>query len=416
MSRYRLHPARSLTLLAMLIILAGIAIPVEAQSADPATLASISAKQYLVVDSETGEVFAQHDATTRHGIASLTKVFTAIVALEHAPLDFQITAIDSDVFDSSSTLMTGFAPGNTYTVEDLIEGMLLESGNDAATALARGVGAQDGDTPQESIDRFVGWMNDTVQRLGLKDTHFVNPHGLSNKKHYSTPADVGTFMMYAVRNPDFLRLITNRTYTDSLGIEHTSVNRGPEFITSYIGGKTGYDDDTGWCLIELGKQDGVILISVTFDAVAPDIWYEDHQILLSYGFASRADRLAAGSPITNDVLTFVGQTSTDTATVPTTAAAPTDIPTAALSTAGPVSQPGSGPAPVLITGTPTVAPPNTGSGSSGNATRWLPALVILLLVVGLIGFRIIRASESKPDPDPSNKPVEQTETDDSSTD
>ena len=93
-----------------------------------------------MIDDQTGEIYAQKDADVRGGIASLTKVFTAIVALEHGSLDMQITANESDEFDSTSTRMTGFAPGTTYTVRDLLYGMILESGNDAAHALARGIG------------------------------------------------------------------------------------------------------------------------------------------------------------------------------------------------------------------------------------------------------------------------------------
>jgi D-alanyl-D-alanine carboxypeptidase len=393
----REHIVRFLSAFVVVAILAGIAPAVSAQTADPSTLDSITAKQYLVADTATGEVFTERDGGVRHGIASLTKVFTALVALERAPLNQQIIATDDDVFDSTSTLMTGFAPGNTYTVQDLIEGMLLESGNDAAHALARGIGFKEGDSSQDSVDRFVGWMNDKAVELGLQNTHFVNPHGLSDKDHYSTPRDIAVWMMYAVQNPDFLRLITTRQYTDSLGIEHISVNRGPEFISTYIGGKTGYDDSTGWCLIELGQQGDTILVSVTLDAVAPIDWYVDHQILLTYGFAALADRLAAGKPIGTNVIGFRA------------AAQPTEIPGEVAQEASPEpqapsEQTGGAIGPVKVSGTP-VSGPSVGTGDTGgNDRNWWPAALVLLVVLGLIGLRVLRMRPSS-NPDEPTPPT-----------
>ncbi|HRA48747.1 MAG TPA: serine hydrolase [Thermomicrobiales bacterium] len=385
---------RFLTGLTLLAILAGFALPVGAQSSDPAVLQSVSARQYIVVDSATGEVLAELDPTKRTGIASLTKVFTAIVALERAPLSMTITAIDSDEFDASSTRMTGFAAGNTYTVQDLIYGMLLESGNDAAEALARGIGFQEGDTPEQSVARFVGWMNDKVAELGLQNTHFVNPHGLSNKDHYSTPWDIAAWMMYAVQNQDFMTIITARTYTDSIGVGHTNVNRGPEFISSYIGGKTGYDDSTGWCLIELGKKNDVLLISVTIDGVAPATWYQDHQTLLEYSFARRAERIAAAQPISGDVVRFTVAQAEEPTAVPD-AVAPTAVPTTAVGQGpGPVG-------PVKIEGSPVV-PPGTGAGTGGlnsGRTIW-PALAVLLLLVVVIALRLLRPVRTPQDEHP----------------
>ena len=224
---FRIPRLASICVAIVALILAIPAVLVHAQSPDPASLDQISSKRYIVIDDQTGEIYAQKDAEVRGGIASLTKVFTAIVALEHGSLDMQISANESDEFDSTSTRMTGFAPGTTYTVRDLLYGMILESGNDAAHALARGVGAQPGDSDEDSVNRFVGWMNDKVMELGLKDTHFVNPHGLSDPDHYSTPRDIATFMMYAVHNGDFMAIITARDYTTTTGATITSVNRGP---------------------------------------------------------------------------------------------------------------------------------------------------------------------------------------------
>jgi D-alanyl-D-alanine carboxypeptidase (penicillin-binding protein 5/6) len=356
----------------LVVILAASAVPVRGQTADPSVLDQISSKRYIVIDDQTGEVFAEKDADVRGGMASVTKVFTAIVALEHAPLDMQITANESDMFDSTSTRMTGLAPGVTFTVRDLLYGMMLESGNDAAHALARGVAQQPGDTDDEAVNRFVGWMNDKVAELGLKDTHFVNPHGLSDPDHYSTPRDIATFMMYAVQNGDFMAIITKRTYTTTAGATITSVNRGPEFIPDYIGGKTGYDEATGYCLVEIGKRGDTELVSVTIDGVAPDVWYQDHAILEQYAFAAHADRVAAGEPIGDNVLAFAQQT---------TAESPQDV--AQIQSTPRAASNETGPRPVLVTGTP--APVASSRPSGGSAfDNWAIGGIVALIVAGAL--------------------------------
>jgi serine-type D-Ala-D-Ala carboxypeptidase (penicillin-binding protein 5/6) len=358
-------------------------------------LDQISSKRYIVIDDQTGEIYAQKDADVRGGIASLTKVFTAIVALERAPLDMQITANESDAFDSTSTRMTGFAPGTTYTVRDLLYGMILESGNDAAHALARGIGAQPGDSDEDSVNRFVGWMNDKVTELGLKDTHFVNPHGLSDPDHYSTPRDLATFMMYAVQNADFMAIITARDYTTTTGATITSVNRGPEFIPDYIGGKTGYDDATGYCLIEIGQRGDAQIVSVTIDGVAPEVWYEDHAVLQQYGFAARSERIAANQPI-GDVLAYVGQPGSEPAHADVQAEQPA---TPASNVFAGVE---TGPRPVLVTGTPgPIAAVSDDRDSPFD--NWLIGLVIVGIVAGSLwthtGMKL-RFLAHKPVPEP----------------
>ncbi len=353
----------------------------SAQTADPSTLDLVSSTRYIVIDDATGEIFAEKDADIRGGMASLTKVFTALVAIERASsLDQVIVAQDSDMFDSTSTTMTGFFPGVAFTVEDLLYGMILESGNDAAEALARGIAEQPGDTPEQSVERFVGWMNDKVAELGLTNTNFVNPHGLSDPDHYSTPREIAAFMMVATQNPIFFTVITTRSFTTSTGAVITSVNRGPEFMASYIGGKTGFDEETGYCLIEIAQRDDVRLVSVTIDGVAPDVWYEDHAILLEYGFNSLNDRLAAGQPLGGNVIQ-IAQAQTDDP--------PDDVaevePTAAVDVAiGEVADESVGP--VRIDGTP-VPVPQAETDEGGMFDNWAIAVLLGLVIFGLLVMR-----------------------------
>lgn len=263
---------------------------------------SISSKSYIVIDADTGEVFAERNAHDEVAIASLTKVFTMIEALERASLSTEITTDESDLFDGSSTTM-GFGPGETFTLQDLLYGMMLPSGNDAAHAIARVLGSQPGDTPEESVTRFVGYMNERVRNMGLTETTLGNPHGLGVPGHFSSAHDVAVFTMYALQYPTFVDVISTSQY-DANGYVVSNTNRLLGSFDGLIGGKTGYDDDAGYCLIEVARRDGSTMISVTLDGVAPDVWYQDNAILLDYAFEQKAARVASGQVIAGEVVAY----------------------------------------------------------------------------------------------------------------
>ncbi len=277
-------------------------IPVSSAAQEVPEL-QITSKHYIVIDAETGEVFAQRGADDRVAIASLTKVFTAIEGIESASPDTPMTTNESDVFDASSTTM-GLTSGETLTFEDLLYGMLLPSGNDAAHALARNLGYQPGDTDEQAVERFVARTNQRIRNMGLKDTNLVNPHGWGVPGHYSTAHDVAAFTMYALRYPRFVEAISSAAYSASDGLYVTNTNKMLNWYDGIIGGKTGYDDDAGYCLIEVAQRDGSTMISVTLDGVAPDDWYDDNRVLLDYAFEQKAKRVASNQPITGRVLTF----------------------------------------------------------------------------------------------------------------
>jgi D-alanyl-D-alanine carboxypeptidase len=201
-------------------------------------------------------------------------------------------------------------------------------------------------------------------------------------------------MMYAVQNGDFMAIITSRDYTTTTGATITSVNRGPEFIPDYIGGKTGYDDATGYCLIEIGQRDDAQLVSVTIDGVAPEVWYEDHAVLQNYGFAARSERIAAGQPV-GDALAYAQQAPPDQsqADVPDNQ----ETPPASNVFAGVDT----GPRPVLVTGTPG---PLAATNSDGDSPfdNWLIGLVIVAVVAGSLWMHSgmkLRYLARRPSPD-----------------
>ncbi len=289
---------------AHLLLLAVFAIsflPTEGTGAQEVPELQINSAAYIVIDADTGEVFAQKNADERRAMASLTKVFTLIEALKRAPLNMLITTEAGDLYTEDSSLM-GFGAGETFTLEELLYGLMLPSGNDAAHAIARALGAQPGDTDEDAgYERFVGWLNERVQEMGLEDTQLINPHGWGVPGHYTTGHDLAAFVRYALQEPEFVKIFGTETYVTSNGYELRNNNRLMYSYDALIGGKTGYDWDAGYCLIAVAQRNGHTAISVTFDGIAPDDWYDDNRVLLEYALDQMEDR---GSEVRGEIVTY----------------------------------------------------------------------------------------------------------------
>lgn len=361
--------------------------------AQEAAQLQITSKHYVLMNADTGDVFAQRAANDRVAIASVTKIFTAIEALELAPLDTPITTDESDLMSSDATTM-GFGPGETYTLEDMLYGMLLPSGNDAAHAIARSLGGQPGDTPDQAVQRFMDLMNQRVQDMGLQNTHLVRPDGWGVPNHYSSAADVAAFFQYAISFPTFVKVISTSSYTTSNGL--ITVSQSNKMINTYpriVGGKTGYDDDAGWCLVNLAQDGNTKMIAVTLDGVAPDDWYDDNSVLLDYGFEQQAALASSGTPFTGTVIGYkdpaaaqlareaqpsssLGAISSPVAASPT----PIDPVTDQTRTQAAANQ--------ARSQDPSGATPSEEKGSS-SSKAWIAIMVVLVLGVGgFVGFRL----------------------------
>lgn len=260
---------------------------VSPSRAQEAAELGINSSLYISTNADTGAIFAQRGADDQVAIASLTKVFTAIEALSIAPLDTLITTSDDDMQSSDATVM-GFGPNETFTLAELMYGMMLPSGNDAAAAIARSLGFQDGDDAQEATDRFMALVNQRVQAMGLKNTQLVNPDGWGVDGHYSSAADVAAFMAYASRNDFLMEVMGTSRYTTSGGYTLVNSNKVLNSSPSVIAGKTGYDWDSGWCLVQMAERKNTRIVAVTLDGIAPDDWYNDNLTLLDYGFDQQA--------------------------------------------------------------------------------------------------------------------------------
>jgi len=355
----------------------GWARPVAAQS----DLASqISSKRWIVIDAATGEIFAQQNADAEVAIASLTKIFTTITALSLASLNTKMTTNASDLFDANST-QVGFGPGETFSMEDLLYGMLLPSGNDAAHAVARNLGKQPGDTDEGAVTRFVNLMNARIAAMGLTETHLVNPHGLGVPGHHSSAHDLATFTRYALNFPEFAKIIGTATYTTANGYSFNNTNKLLSQDGELVGGKTGYDDDAGYCLVEVAKRDGSTMISVTLDGVAPDVWYQDNVTLFDYAFSQKAARIAKGAKIG----TTLDYRDPDAAMLQVNATPGGSFgaaPTAAVSGAETSSALNPSPQP---TATVVAATPSDGGGGSAGKIFAVLAVVALVVIASALG-------------------------------
>ena len=239
--------------------------------AAPASAAEVSAQCAIVYEPRTGTVLMEKNADERMLVASTTKIMTAMIVLEHCELydTVTVTAAHAAVEGSSMYLR----PGGDYTVEDLLYGLMLASGNDAAAALA--------DHCAGSMEGFVALMNKKCAQLGLQNTNFVNSHGLDAPEHYSSARDLAAITAAAMENADFCRIFAARSYTCG---EETYYNHN-KLLTSCdgcIGGKTGYTNAAGRVLVSCAEREGMRLICVTISA--PDDW-DDHRALYDCCFA-----------------------------------------------------------------------------------------------------------------------------------
>jgi D-alanyl-D-alanine carboxypeptidase len=202
---------------------------------------------------------------------------TALVAIEQGDLQRKVSVSPAAVGVEGSSIY--LYEGEKLTLEELIYAMMLESANDAATAIAIEVGG--------SVEGFAEMMNKKALSLGLRDTHFTNPHGLDDPEHYTTARELGIIAYEAMKNETFKSVVSTYKKTIPLNesdgvrllINHNKMLKG---YAGAVGIKTGYTKKSGRCLVSAAEKDGVNLIAVTLNA--PDDW-QDHARMLDFGFS-----------------------------------------------------------------------------------------------------------------------------------
>ena len=239
--------------------------------AGPAGAVETFAASAALIEQSSGRVLYEQNAGQERLIASITKIMTAITALEHGDKTREYTVTAQDMAEGSSMYLK---PGDVLRLEELLYGLMLASGNDAALAVAHCVSG--------SVEAFVELMNETARHLGLIHTHFVNPNGLDAEGHYSSAGDMAALAAYALQNQDFRRIVSTASITigDRYLANHNKLLRMCE---GCIGVKTGYTKAAGRTLVSAAVRDGMTLVCATLND--GNDW-NDHMTLLDYGFAN----------------------------------------------------------------------------------------------------------------------------------
>lgn len=268
------------------------------------------ASSAILMEAETGRVLYQQNIHEQRLIASITKLMTALVALESGhQTDELVTVGEACTRTEGSSIY--LRPGEEISLEGLLYGMMLKSGNDAALAIAEYCAG--------SVDEFVDLMNEKAVQLGMQDSHFANPNGLNADGHYSTAYDMALLARACLDNETLAQIVSTKTATVGSRIL-TNHNKLLWRYEGCVGMKTGYTEKAGRTLVSAARRDGLTLIAVTLND--PDDW-RDHTALLDYGFANFAPvtlttrgEVVGRIPVSGGLQSFVPVLAGESACVP----------------------------------------------------------------------------------------------------
>ncbi len=272
------------------------ATPAASQPSPPA----ISAESAILMNPENGAVYFEKNADTPMGMASTTKLMTALVIAEEMDPSRVISVSEEAVGTEGSSIY--LIKGEELTVYELLCALLLSSANDAATALAIALAG--------SVENFAALMNERAARMGLRKTHFTNPHGLYDEDHYTTARELSLIGAEVLKHPLLREIVATYKMTishDGTPDQRLLVNHN-KLLRTYkgaMGMKTGFTKKTGRTLVSAAERDGMTLVAVTLNA--PDDW-RDHTALLDYGFDGYERVLLAPAGTIQYSLPIVGGT------------------------------------------------------------------------------------------------------------
>jgi len=235
--------------------------PASAQQARDVDEPVVAARTWVLTDLERGEYLAGEDASRELPIASTTKIMEAIVVLEEADLDEEVTVSrNAAAYTTPAYSNVGLLPGDTLSVRELLMAALISSGDDAAFALAEHAGG---------VDRFVDEMNEEAKALGLENTHFENPVGLDERGHYSSARDLATMARVAMQNPEFRNIVSTRYATVYTPYREIPLANTNELLFSYrpaTGIKTGTTPAAGESLVSSASLGDESYLCVVLDS------------------------------------------------------------------------------------------------------------------------------------------------------
>lgn len=258
-----------------------------------------SAKAAVVIDVKTGRILYSKNPDQKLPMASTTKIMTVLVAIESGKLNEKVTVSSKASHTEGSSIY--LKEGERITVEELLYGIMLRSGNDAATAVAEHIGG--------SVSGFAKLMNEKAKQIGAFNTSFANPHGLDDPDHYTTAYDLALITSYALRNPKFAEIVSTKQKTIS-GPPDVNWDRGMKnknkMLWQYQGGdgvKTGYTKKAGRCLVSSATRDNWQLCSVVLNC--GPMW-QDSSALLDYCFSNYSQQQVVDSTEIYQQLKVIG--------------------------------------------------------------------------------------------------------------
>ncbi len=218
----------------------------------------IEAESYCVINAKTKQIIYKKNENKKLGMASTTKIMTALVALENInPSDVVTISKNAENQEGSSIYLR---EGDKITVEDLLYGLMLNSGNDAAVAISESVSGD--------VDSFVSLMNEKAKEIGCKNTNFINPNGLPDENHYSTAYDMAIIMAYASENDAFRKIASTKEYQIKGENNITYLKNHNKLLwqmKDFVMGKTGFTKNDGRCLVSYCSRNNIDLICVTLN-------------------------------------------------------------------------------------------------------------------------------------------------------
>lgn len=252
----------------------------------------LTAAAWTLYDADSGIILASQDADTERPMASVTKIMTALVVRDNAELDEEVRITESAAATGEAEI--GIAPGELWTVEDLLIAVLVRSGNDAAVALAEYVGG--------SVEGFAEMMNEKAADMGLQHSQFVNPHGLDAPGHYTSANDLAMMAAAALEDPVLARMARTRSVKfrpDPAGVDRIarSTNKLLGVYPGVIGFKTGFTNKAGLVLVSVLEQGGRTLIGVVMQSEAH---FDDSRELLDWGANAMTLNATLLAPLVQD--------------------------------------------------------------------------------------------------------------------
>lgn len=253
-------------------------------AATPVPDFDIMSQSGVVTEAATGQVLYQKNMDTKEYPASITKVMTALVALEHGKLDDVLTVSENAVYSVSGTSHIALSPGEVITLEEALYGLMLASANDCAVAIAEFIGG--------SEEEFVKMMNEKAKALGALKTHFANPHGLHAEDHFTTAYDMALMTGEAMKNPDFVKISgtvlytmspTNKQSEERLLANQNAMLKGGKYGYEYAQfGKNGYTSQAANTMVVEAKRGSLDLICVVMNCSDGNQKYTDAIKLLDF--------------------------------------------------------------------------------------------------------------------------------------